>query len=161
MQNGMGGGVPRVQMPGGGGPPGGAPGGMPPQGGGGMGGGMGGGPPAPGASGQPVPPELMGKVDPSNEMQMEMLRRADMLSEQEGAALLEAIMSDPAASQAMMKLLPELGFIIEAAQGGGGMPQGQPGMPPQNGGAPPAPSPRPPGSAPGGMPPGGSRLAGL
>lgn len=156
-----GGGVPRVQLPGGQG------GGMP-----GGGGGM-----PPGAGGQspsgPLPPELAGKIDPTNEMQMTLLQRADSLTEQEGAAILEALMSRPGAAQAMMKLLPELGFIIEGAMGSAGGGQGG-GMPPPGGmpagaggGAPPPPQMAggmPGGGMPGGGgapggPPGASRLS--
>lgn len=166
----MGGGVPRVQMPGnGGGAPG---GGMPPgAGGGGMppGGGMGGSP----GPGGPAPPDMMAQIDPNNPMQMELLQRADSMSEQEGAALLEAVLTNPLATQAIRKLVPELGFILDQAQGAGaGAPAGAGGPMPPTGGMPPQGAPPPGGSGmPPGMPAGGgapppelpqrSRLAGI
>lgn len=118
MMNGQGGGVvPRVQMPGG------APGG-------GMGAGMGGAAPAPqmgggapGMGGAPggMPPGL----NPNDPEQRKFLQRLDSMTEQEGEALLTAVMSSPLAAQAMRKLLPELAFILDMA-GGGGPPGGAP-----------------------------------
>jgi len=123
MQNGMGGGIPRVQMPGG---PGGAPpagGGAPPMQGGGMppmGGGMGG---APGGAGG----------DPR--MKQMIFERANQMTEEEGMALVEALTASPAAAMALKKLIPELSEPIDMLmQSGAGGQGGAPGVPPPPGG---------------------------
>lgn len=89
---------------------------------------------APGASGAPqpgapmqVPPQFAQHIDPNNPVQMLLLQRIDRLTPQDGQALETGI--SPQAAQALKKVIPEVGFLIDMIHGGqgqGGAPQ--PGM---------------------------------
>lgn len=97
-------------------------------------------PPQPQPGGQPgqVPPELAGHVDTANPLQMMLLQRVAQLSEQDAEQFFTGI--KPQALAVLKKVLPELGFILDAMmqqmsgapnpamQPPGGAPQ-QPGAP--------------------------------
>ncbi|MER9217860.1 hypothetical protein NKI48_02845 [Mesorhizobium sp. M0644] len=72
-----------------------------------------------------LPPELQRNIDPKNPVQALLLKRLDALSDEEQAALLGGV--DEGAAQALKKLLPEVGFVIDYMMqqaGGGGDDQG-------------------------------------
>lgn len=91
------------------------------------------------AGGGMIPPELAQHIDPRNPVQALLLKRMDTLDEQEVAALTEGIA--PEAALALKKILPELGFLIDALMqdgagaegddGGEPMPQPRPAPQPQ------------------------------
>ncbi|MES0207941.1 hypothetical protein NKJ93_02425 [Mesorhizobium sp. M0028] len=58
-----------------------------------------------------LPPELQRNIDPKNPVQALLLKRLDALSDEEQAALLGGV--DEGAAQALKKLLPEVGFVID------------------------------------------------
>ncbi len=64
------------------------------------------------AGGGMIPPELAQHIDPRNPVQALLLKRMDTLGENEVAALTEGIA--PEAALALKKILPELGFLIDA-----------------------------------------------
>lgn len=66
-----------------------------------------------------------GSLDPNNAMQGELLRRLRTLSPQEQQALVTGI--SPPAAAVLKKLLPEIGFVIDRAIGGGMPRPGAPG----------------------------------
>ncbi|MER8967723.1 hypothetical protein NKI25_18710 [Mesorhizobium sp. M0808] len=71
-----------------------------------------------------LPPELQRNIDPKNPVQALLLKRLDALSDEEQEALLGGV--DEGAAQALKKLLPEVGFVIDymMQQAGGGGDQG-------------------------------------
>jgi|GEM_PF-6693627 len=118
---------------------------------------------APGAGGpQQLPPEMAQHIDPNNQMQMQLMQRVDKLSPQDAEAINTGV--SPPAAQALKKILPELGFLIDMiGQPGGGAPGGAPpGAPGAGGGEGGVLKPTVPPAAPGGgaLPRPGTRLGG-
>ncbi len=74
-------------------------------------------PPAgPGLQQDQIPPEVAGLIDKNNPMQMELLRRIDKLTPQDGQALQAGI--SPQAAAALKKVIPEVGFMIDMIHAG-------------------------------------------
>lgn len=103
------------------------------------------GPGGPGGPGGPpqaggVPPELAQHVNPDNKIQMLLLQRVDSLTTQDAQQFFANI--KPPALAVLKKIMPELGFMLDAMtqQMSGG--QGGAPMPAPGGGAPPQPTPQ-------------------
>lgn len=89
----------------------------------------------PGVQGVNVPANVAGQINPNNPVQKLLLQRVDALQPQDLQALSTGV--SPQAAQALKKVFPEIGFLIDmigSPQGGGG-----PGGMPQQAGAPGAP----------------------
>jgi hypothetical protein len=86
-------------------------------------------------------PEIAAHLDPNNPMQRELLTRVGRLQPQETQALISGM--SPGAMAVLKKIIPEIGFLLDAATKNaqpGALPPSGPQMPPRPaGGAPPTP----------------------
>lgn len=85
--------------------------------------------------GKAIPPEVMAQIDPNDPFQQTLLERAGELAPQEISAMKAGI--TPQAVDALKKIIPEIGFLLDLCGQGGGMPQ--PEMSPQSAPGQPAP----------------------
>jgi hypothetical protein len=101
-----------------------------------------------------VPADLARHIDPKNPLQMLLMQRVDKLQPPELQALAQM---PPAAAQALKKIIPELGMLIDKYILNQGGDQGQPGaMPQADGGAGGMQRPAPPAAT---MPGGGAGMS--